>query len=381
MDIDLDSQKSQRGQILKALNVEFGEDRVLNIATFGTIGSRSSITSACRGLGIDESEALYLTGLVPEERGANWPLADVIFGNKEKERGVQQEFVSKLGEYEDKKLQETILAFEGIIDKRSIHASGIYIYNEPYYKRNALMMSPSDVPTTQFDMSDSDFMGGVKFDFLTVKILDKIRITMNHLITNGAMERQETLRETYDKYLSPAVLEYDNLEMWDKAAKGEIVSLFQFDTMVGSKAIREVAPHSLVEMATANSLMRLSSSGGSIQPLDKFIKFRKDISLWYEEMHLQGLNEDEIMIMKKHLDKSYGIAATQEDIMEILMDESISGFTVVEAHKARKAIAKKKAKLIDKLKEDYFDKAKERTGAREEIINYVWNHCVVPQLG
>jgi DNA polymerase-3 subunit alpha len=64
--------------------------------------------------------------------------------------------VSKLGEYEDKKLQETILAFEGIIDKRSIHASGIYIYNEPYYKRNALMMSPSDVPTTQFDMSDSD---------------------------------------------------------------------------------------------------------------------------------------------------------------------------------------------------------------------------------
>jgi DNA polymerase-3 subunit alpha len=71
MDIDLDSQKSQRGQILKALNVEFGEDRVLNIATFGTIGSRSSITSACRGLGIDESEALYLTGLVPEERGAN----------------------------------------------------------------------------------------------------------------------------------------------------------------------------------------------------------------------------------------------------------------------------------------------------------------------
>jgi len=289
--------------------------------------------------------------------------------------------VSKLGEYEDKKLQETILAFEGIIDKRSIHASGIYIYNEPYYKRNALMMSPSDVPTTQFDMSDSDFMGGVKFDFLTVKILDKIRITMNHLITNGAMERQETLRETYDKYLSPAVLEYDNLEMWDKAAKGEIVSLFQFDTMVGSKAIREVAPHSLVEMATANSLMRLSSSGGSIQPLDKFIKFRKDISLWYEEMHLQGLNEDEIMTMKKHLDKSYGIAATQEDIMEILMDESISGFTVVEAHKARKAIAKKKAKLIDKLKEDYFDKAKERTGAREEIINYVWNHCVVPQLG
>jgi len=71
MDIDLDSQKSQRGQILKALNVEFGEDRVLNIATFGTIGSRSSITSACRGLGIEESEALYLTGLVPEERGAN----------------------------------------------------------------------------------------------------------------------------------------------------------------------------------------------------------------------------------------------------------------------------------------------------------------------
>jgi DNA polymerase-3 subunit alpha len=156
MDVDLDSQKTQRSQILDALNKSFGKDKVLNIATFGTIGSKSSIIAACRGLDIDGSVAHYLSGLVPEERGANWSLSDVIYGNKKKDRKPQNEFNAKLKEYDNKKLRKTILAFEGIIDKRSVHASGIYIYNESYYKRNAMMMSPGGVPTTQFDMADSD---------------------------------------------------------------------------------------------------------------------------------------------------------------------------------------------------------------------------------
>ncbi|MCF8001677.1 MAG: PHP domain-containing protein [Halanaerobiales bacterium] len=370
MDIDLDSQKSQRGQILDALNKRFGKDKVLNIATFGTIGAKSSILSACRGLDIDDSEAHYLTGLVPDERGSNWPLKDVINGNEKKGRRPQPEFVSRLKEYEDKKLKEVILAFEGIVEKRSIHASGIYIYNEPYYKRNAMMMSPSSVPTTQFDMSDSDYMGGVKFDFLTVKILDKIRIAMEHLIDAGYIEQKSSLRETYDNCLHPAVLDYESPQLWEKASSGEVVSLFQFNTMVGSNAIKEVHPKDLKEMATANSLMRLVSDS-DVQPLDKFIKYRKKIDLWYEEMFQNGLTEEESDIMKKHLSASYGIAATQEDLMEILMDENISDFTVVEAHKARKAIAKKKPKLIKQLKKDYFKRSKERANSSENLINYV----------
>jgi len=96
---------------------------------------------------------------------------------------------------------------------------------------------------------------------------------------------------------------------------------------------------------------------------------------------MQQLNEKEVKILKKYLNKSYGIAATQEDIMELLMDKNIANFTVVEAHGARKAIAKKKEKAIVQLRKDYFAKARERTGAREELINYVWEFCIVPQLG
>lgn len=381
MDIDLDSQKTQRSQILEALNEDFGENRVLNISTFGTIGSKSSIISACRGLDIDDSVAHYLSGLIPEERGMNWPLHDVIYGNEKKGRKPQNEFNAKLKEYDDKKLRKTILAFEGIIDKRSIHASGIYIYNEDYYKRNAMMMSPSGVPTTQFDMSDSDYQGGVKFDFLTVMILDKIRVAMEHLIDNGQMERQATLRETYNKYLLPNELEHYDEEMWKLAEEGKVVSLFQFDTVVGGKAIREVGPRNLVELATANSLMRLASGDADIQPLEKFIKYRNNIELWYEEMYINGVTEGEAEILKGYLDFSYGIAATQEDIMEILMDKNIADFTVVEAHAARKAIAKKKPKLIKQFKKDYYKRAKQRAGTRDELIEYVWNFLIVPQLG
>lgn len=381
MDIDLDSQKSQRNQILKALYKRFGKDKVLNIATFGKMGTKSAILSACRGLDVDDSTAHFLTGMIPEERGVNWSLHDCLYGNKAKERQPQKEFIAEVDKYSDKRLRETMLGFEGLIDKRSIHASGIYIYNEPYFCRNAMMISPGGVRTTQFDMSDSDFRGGVKFDFLTVEILDKIRGTIDHLLEKGDLIWQGSLRATYNKYLFPSKLEYKAKEMWKMASEGEVVSLFQFDSPQGGKAIREVAPVNLVEMAAANSLMRLSSKGSKMQPLEKYIKYRENIELWYEEMFRFGLNNEEIEIMKKQLGWTFGIAATQEDLMELVMDKNIAGFTVVEAHKARKAIAKKKPKLLEQFKKDFFTKAEERTDARPKIIEYVWNFCIVPQLG
>ena len=128
------------------------------------------------------------------------------------------------------------MAIEGIVNKRSIHASGVYIFNDGYLDFNAMMKAPNGQPTTQFNMADSDFMGALKYDFLTVEALDKISTCLNLLLDDGVIEWQGSLKATYDKYLLPDVLLYDNEEIWDLVGKGEVINLFQFDTPVNKIA-------------------------------------------------------------------------------------------------------------------------------------------------
>lgn len=90
-----------------------------------------------------------------------------------------------------------------------------------------MMKTRRGAAITQFDMDDSDYMGSLKYDFLTIEALDKIRVAMDLLIEDNFMEEQETLKATYDKYLHPDVLEYDNEDLWKVFGTNEVVNLFQ----------------------------------------------------------------------------------------------------------------------------------------------------------
>ena len=164
---------------------------------------------------------------------------------------------------------------------------------------------------------------------------------MDMLIEAGYMKWQGSLRDTYNKYLHPDVLDYDTREMWDMVARNDVTDLFQFDTTVGLQAAKRIKPHSLVELATANSIMRLMVSGEDAeQPMDTYIRYKNNISQWYkcmrEEYHL---TEDEIKIMEKYLLPVYGVGDTQEIVMELSMDKHVSDFNVAMSNKLRKGIA------------------------------------------
>ncbi len=385
MDIDFDTQATRRSNILLAMKEFFGNDNILNIATFGTEGSKSACLTACRGYrsdeypnGIDTDKAKYLSSFIPTTRGETWSVEDVVYGNREKDRQPVRAFVAEVEQYEG--LLEIILRIEGLVNKRSSHASGVYIYNHGYLRNNALMKAPSGLETTQFDMDDSDYMGSLKYDFLTIKSLDKIRVMIDLLIADGVVKKEETLKETYDKLIHPDILPYDNTEIWDMAAGNNVIDLFQMDTGVGALAVKQINPHSLIEFAHANSLMRLMGERGQETPLDKYARFKSNINLWYEEMAEYELNSKEINIIEKHLLVYYGIAATQEDMMTILMDKSISNFDLKEANMARKAVAKKKADVLEKVKQLFFEKCQEN-GTRTVFANYIWNKVVMPQAG
>lgn len=376
-DIDIDTEGMKRQQILKALKRYFGEHRVLNICTFGTEGSKSALLTACRGMGIDNDIAMSLTGLIPFERGANWSLKDCLYGNEEKQRKPVKEFINEIEKYEG--LKEIALKIEGLINKRSIHAGGIIIFNGHYVEQNAMMKAPNGQPITQLSMQDSEYCGAIKYDLLTIEALDKIRTTLDYLLEYNEIEWQGTLRDTYNKYFHPDVLEYDNQEMWSKLGKGEVIDLFQFNTQIGIQTAKKVKPNNLLETAVANSLMRLMSDGEE-QPVDTYVKYKNNIELWYEELKNYGLNQDEIKVVEKHLKNIYGVADTQEVVMLMTMDEKISGFDVESANKMRKAIAKKSEKALKEVQKMFFEIGRSR-GTSESLLSYVWNVQIKRQLG
>ena len=384
-DVDCDSQANRRVLILQTIKDFFGHDNVLSIATFGKEGSKSACSTACRGYrseefpeGLDVEVGLYLSSLIPSERGNQWPLKDVVYGNEEKDRKPVREFINECNKYP--KLLDIMMSIEGLPNKRSIHASGIYIYNNGYLELNAMMKAPNGLEITQFDMSDSDYMGSLKYDMLTVEALDKISVAIEMLTKDGYMEWQGSLRETYDKYLHPDTLPYQNQEVWNLMATGEVINCFQFDTEVGSICAKKVKPHSLADAASANSLMRLMGEKGGEQPVDRYIRMKNNISLWYEEMNERGLTKEEQKILEPHYLPVYGTPNTQEDMMETLMNPQITNFDLTLANKARKIVAKKKAEEVSGFRELYNNKGIE-AGNRQVFLDYVWDTCIKSQLG
>lgn len=160
-----------------------------------------------------------------------------------------------------------------------------------------MMRTPKGAYITQFNMGDSEAMGSVKYDLLTIEGLDKIRVALDQLIEDNQIESQGTLKRTYTKYLHPDTLEYNSKRIWEMAGEGEIMDLFQFDTEVGNQSVVKVKPKNLLETAVTNSLMRLMSEGEE-QPVDTYVRFKKDIDHWYQEMRNYNLSSEEMDVLK-----------------------------------------------------------------------------------
>lgn len=304
-------------------------------------------------------------------------MSDCIYGNEEKDRKPVKEFINEINQYPN--WLETALRLEGLICGRRIHASGVVIFNDGITSQNAIMKAPNKKNITAFGMYESSQLSAVKLDFLTTEATSKIHTALKLLTEYGKIEWQGSLKATYDKYIHPNVLIYDNKEMWKMVSNGELMDLFQFSTPVGIAVAKLLKPQNLNELAHANSLMRLMGDG-TITPTEKYLKFRDNIQLWYDEMKEYNLTDEEIKELEKHLLEYYGVSATQEDIMEITMNKNIVGFDLQQANKLRKAVAKKSEKVMKEVKELYY-KVGQENGNSLNKLDYVWDKHIVPQLG
>ena len=378
-DIDIDLAPSKRPAIFEAIRRERGPLGLVQVATFGTEGTKSAVLTACRGYrsdeypdGIDVDVAQYLSSLIPQERGFLWDISDVVYGNEEKDRKPVTAFIKEVNNYPG--LLKIIMSICGLVNKRGIHASGIILYGEDPFETASFMKAPNGDIITCYDLHKAEAAGDTKYDFLVTEVSDKI-IKCFELLAKDKVIEDMGLRDTYNKYIHPEIIDTTQQNIWDHLAAGDILDVFQFNSGVGLAIAKKLKPQNPLEMTAANAMMRLMSEKGVESQQDRYARI-KDAGIWVfdAEMKRRHMPEDIIEKMHKHCDKYYGCCAIQEQMMEILMD--VVGFTLGEANNARKIVAKKQMAKIPELRAQVYEKMNNNV-----IADYIWGIAVRPQLG
>lgn len=371
-DIDIDYSSHLKNTVFKAVKNYYESigGTAVRIATFKTETAKSASLSACRGLHINGDIAQYISSLIKVERGKVWSITDMYYGNPKKNREPNTEFINMVDKFKDKNLLQAMLDMEGLVSGISSHASGILTLTEPLENLNSYMRTPSGELITCWDLHESEQCQATKFDFLLTNGISLLQLALEMLVKYGYIEWQGSLKATYDKYLHPEVINRDSKELWDLICQGKIMNLFQFETPVGSEAIKKLQPRSLIDLANANSLMRLMNPNGE-QPLDKYIRFRNNPQLWDEEMIEYGLSDEDRQILHKELDNQCGVCSNQESMMMMFMNPKISDFSIKEANLARKAIAKKDEKSLNNVQEIYYNQTY-KLQTDKALADYCW---------
>ena len=378
LDIDTDIMPSRRDDIIYRFGEIYGFDRVAKVLTYTTEGPRQAILTAARGLGtIDNDTASYIASLVIFDRGQARSLKTMYYGNDEYEPSA--EFIREMDAHPE--LWAAAQKIEGLVSGVGSHAGGVIIVDEPFTKTTSLMRTKSGDIVTAFDLHECERCSLIKIDLLATDYCSKVYVTLMLLIKDGVIEWQGSLRDTYEKYIGVYTLERDAEDMWKMLWDHKVLSLFQMEKDSGKKALALVKPHSVDDLATINSVIRLmAQEKGAESPLEKFARFHEDITLWYKEMEDAGLTQEEQDILKGILGVSYGICEAQEYLVLLTMHPAIGGFDLQWGDRLRKAVAKKKPKDFNQLQKEFFEN-RDKKGLSKNLTNYVWNVLIMTQRG
>ena len=163
MDIDIDVSSYKRDIVFQKVSeyVDSIGGTIARVGTFKTEGAKSSIQTACRGLGIPSDIGLFLSSMIPVVRGATRSISNTYYGNADDGLEPVTEFVNQVNKYEG--LLETALGIEGLVSGRSSHACGV-VQSLDILSSTSLMKTPNGETITQYDLGDCEQSGLIKFD-------------------------------------------------------------------------------------------------------------------------------------------------------------------------------------------------------------------------
>ena len=178
-DFDIDFCQERRGEVIEYVKNKYGEDRVAQIITFGTLQARAVVRDVGRVMQLPFGQVDRLAKLVPANPANPVTLAQAM----EVEPKLAE---ARKAEPEVRALIDTALELEGLYRNASTHAAGVVIGDRPLMELVALYHDPrADMPATQFNMKWVEAAGLVKFDFLGLKTLDVIDQAVKFIRARG----------------------------------------------------------------------------------------------------------------------------------------------------------------------------------------------------
>ena len=380
LDVDIDIEGGRRADVLKSFRQIYGEDRVANVLTLKTEKSKSAIQTACRGLGIDNDIAAYLSSFIQADRGQLRTLKQTFYGDADNGFGPSTQFRIEMEENYPE-VWRVAQGIEGLINGCGIHAGGVIFVDEPFTESTALMRAPKGEIITQFDLHDAEDTGLIKYDILSIEALDKIHNCIDLICKYGYKKAEPTLKETYEKIIGIYNLEREAPEMWKMCWEHKVMSLFQMEKQSGISGIAAMKPTSVDDLAILNSAIRLmATEKGGEMPVNKLARFKAHPDDWDYELRKYGLGAEEKKVLEPVLNVSYGLCIAQEQFMQLVQLPELGGFDLTWADKLRKSIAKKNPAEYEKLTEEYFKVIKEK-GLNERLCTYVWNVLIAMSRG
>ena len=354
-DIDLDFDERRRAEMIKYATEKYGEDRVAQIITYGTIKSKQSIKDSTRVLGYPYAIGERLTkALPPAIMGKDISLAGV-FDAKDPRHGEASEFRSLYeSDPDSKRVVDTARGLEGLKRQWGVHAAGVILSREPLLDVIPIHRRENDgAIITQFDMGACEATGLLKMDFLGLRNLSVLDDALANIKSNKGIE--VTLED----------LTLDDKKTYELLARGETLGVFQLDGGPMRSLLKSLAPDHFGDISAVIALYRPGPMGENAH---NNYADRKN-----KRKPVEPIHPDLAEPLSEILDDTFGLIVYQEQVMAIA--QKVAGFSLGRADLLRKAMGKKNKEILDK---EYvpFAEGMKKNGFRDAAIDRLWETLI-----
>ncbi len=327
-DIDLDFDERRRSEMIRYATQKYGEDRVAQIITYGTIKSKQSIKDSTRVLGYPYAIGDKLTkALPPAIMGKDISLSGVF--DPKNDRYVEASEFRALYESDpdSKRVVDTARGLEGLKRQWGVHAAGVILSAEPLLDVIPIHRREADgAIITQFDMGACEATGLLKMDFLGLRNLSVLDDCLLNIKANQGL----------DVVLEDLTL--DDPKTFELLGRGDTLGVFQLDGGPMRALLRSMVPDSFADISAVIALYRPGPMGENAH---NNYADRKNGRKPVEPIHPE-LSEP----LQEILGDTYGLIVYQEQVMAIA--QKVAGFSLGRADLLRKAMGKKDRLILDK---------------------------------
>ena len=335
-DFDVDFCQERRDEVIRYVQQRYGQDRVAQIITFGTLQARGVLRDVGRVLQMPYGQVDKLCKLVPQNPAAPISLKNAI--DTEPRLQAERDRDVIVGRAFD-----IAMRLEGLNRHASTHAAGIVIGDRPLAELVPLYRDPkSDMPVTQFNMKWVEPAGLVKFDFLGLKTLT-------------VLDTAVRLLRRRDINIDLLRIPLDDAKTYEMLARGETVGIFQVESQGMRRALVDMRPDRFEDLIVLVALYRPGPMANIPTYCSRKLGREKT-----DYLHPK---------LEPILEPTFGIITYQEQVMKIAQD--LAGYSLGEADLLRRAMGKKIRSEMEKQRTRFMSGATERginTGDAEAIF-------------